>query len=703
MEAYFNMKHNKAERLKYTTKAIEIVNDLTLEQKVWLMSGNIDIEGKTEDDLRVFMAGIMTDGNHYNIEPYEAGGIIESGLPPIKFVDGPRGVVCGNDQSTCFPVSIARGATFDVELENKIGHCIAKETRAFGGNLFAGVCINLPYNPGWGRSQETYGEDSFHIGKMGAALVEGVQDEDVIACIKHYAFNQMENARFKVSITCDQRTEKEVFLPHFKDCIDAGAACVMSSYNRYNGVHCGHNRYLLTDVLKNEWNFDGFVMSDFCWGIRDTVESVNGGQDMEMMWTQWFGKRLVKAVQDNFVEESRIDDACVRIVRTILAFNQNYKACSRSVIGCKEHIDVAKKAAEESITLIKNDGVLPLDRSEVKKVAIIGELANKPVIGDHGSSQVRPAYVVTPIEGLKNANSEAEIIYLDGQDIDEVKKIVSNVDAAIYVVGYNYNDEGEYISEDKMTNYTGAIGGDRKKSLGLHEEDVKLIQETGKVNDKSVVVLIGGDMIMMTDWYKNVNSIIMAYYPGMEGGTALAEIIYGDVNPSGKTPFVIPYNEEDLPYVNWEANNQYYEYYHGYSRLDKSGIKPLVPYGFGLSYTTYKIDDPSVEIVDGVMLAKANITNTGLIAGDQVVQLYIGAKQTNIDRPLKQLRGFTRLSLNPGEKKAALIKVPLDKLQWYDPVYRIWKLEETTYQVYLGFSESEDDLVMTEIDISFIM
>lgn len=211
------MRATKEYRLAMTEEAQKIVDELTLEQKVWLMSGNIDITKMTQEQL-VEMMGDMTDEkNHYNVVPYAAGGIEEKNIPPMLFVDGPRGVVCGNDQTTCFPVSMARGATFDPALEEKVGHCIGQEVRAFGGNLFAGVCINMPYNPGWGRSQETYGEETYQIGQMGAALVRGVQDEDVMACVKHYAFNDMENARFKCSVTCDQRTEQEVYLPHFID------------------------------------------------------------------------------------------------------------------------------------------------------------------------------------------------------------------------------------------------------------------------------------------------------------------------------------------------------------------------------------------------------------------------------------------------------------------------------------------------------
>lgn len=693
------MRATKAYRLACTEEAKKIVDKLTLEQKVWLMSGNIDITKMTPEQLGEMMVAMADDKNHYNVTPYAAGGLDEYGVPPMLFVDGPRGVVCGNAQSTCFPVSMARGATFDPELEERVGHCIGREVRAFGGNLFAGVCINMPYNPGWGRSQETYGEETCQIGKMGAALVRGVQEEDVIACVKHYAFNDMENARFKCSVTCDQRTEQEMFLPHFKDCVDAGAASIMSSYNRYNGVQCGHHNYLLRQVLKKEWDFDGFVMSDFCWGVRDTVEAANGGQDMEMMWTQWFGDRLVKAVQDGFVPEEKINEAALRIVRTLIAFDKDHKEYDMSVVGCPEHIAVAKEVAEKAITLIKNNGVLPLKRSETRKLALIGKLANTAIIGDHGSSWVRPPYVVTPEEGLKKANQNCEVIFNDGSDLESAKALAREADAVVFVVGYNYDDEGEFISENESSNYIGSMGGDRKTSLGLHADEIRLLQEVGPLNKNSTAVLVGGNMIMMTEWYDAVNAVIMAYYPGMEGGTALAEILYGDVNPSGKLPYVVPFKESDLPYVDWEATDQYYEYYHGYTRLEKNGIKPLVPYGFGLSYTTFAITDPAVRKGEDSLFVSAKVRNTGAVDGDEVVQVYIGFENSAVDRPVKQLRGFQRVSLKAGEEKSVEIKIPLEKLKWYDPAHREWKLERMAYTVYVGSSADNKDLVTTTVTL----
>ena len=392
------MKCTKEKRLSYTEKAKAIVMQMSLEEKVGLMSGKVEF-GRDQ------IAEMSKDPTkHYNHVPYPNAENKRLGIQAMRFCDGPRGVVCGTGKSTCFPVSMLRGATFDTALEEEIGRAIGREVRAYGGNLFAGVCINLPQNPGWGRSQESYGEESFAIGQMGAALVRGVQEENVMACVKHYAFNSMEISRFKVSVDCDRRTEREVFLPHFKECVDSGAASIMSAYNLYKGIHCGHHDYLLRKVLKEEWDFDGFVMSDFIWGVKDTVAGSNNGEDMEMCSTIVYGDKLIQAVKDGLVPEARIDDSALRIVRTVLAFEEAYTAnYGEEVIGCDKHIALALRAAQEGITLLKNDRVLPFSRDAIKTIAVIGKLAEKPNIGDYGSSRVYPKYVVTPMEGITKA------------------------------------------------------------------------------------------------------------------------------------------------------------------------------------------------------------------------------------------------------------------------------------------------------------
>lgn len=680
-----NMKEN---RLKFSDQAKELVSQMSLEEKVHFMSGNLTLEEMRAD---------MAKGHHYNEWPYEAGGNERLGAPSMRFVDGPRGAVTGVGKTTCFPVSMARGAAFDIDLEERIGKAIGKEIRATGGNYFGGVCINLPRNPGWGRSQEVYGEDSFHLGAMGSALSKGVQSEKVIACVKHYAFNSMENARFKVNVKADKRTEREVYLAHFKDVLDSGAASVMSAYNKYQGPYCGHNHYLLTEVLKEEWDFDGFVVSDFVFGIRDTVDAANAGLDIEMNDTKYYGEKLVQAVKDGNVSEEKIDESVFRIIRTLLAFEDAYEETyGEEVLASEDHVALALEAAEKSLTLMKNDKqTLPLDKQAVKSVVVIGKLADVENTGDHGSSRVYPPYVTTPLEGIKNALPNTEVIHNDGSDIELAKKEAMDADAVIFVVGYSHDDEGEYIGEfdDGPGAEFDSVGGDRKESLGLHEDEIELINEVGPINQNSIAVLIGGNMIMIEEWKKSVSSIIMSYYSGMEGGTALANVLFGEVNPSGKLPFVLPFKEEHLPQVDWEAEEIEYEYYHGYTRLDKKGIEPSLPYGYGLSYTTFDISNESFETNDERLLGKVTVKNTGDRSGDEIIQLYIGFKNSSVDRPVKVLRGFSRVSLAAGEEKVVTISTPIEKLKWYNPDTSSWELEHMDYEVYIGTSSSEKDLL----------
>lgn len=687
------MKYNTDERLVFTDQAKRILDTLSLAEKVSLMSGTMNFE-------EVRGAIKKQTKEHYNQFPYPAGGIPEKGIPSMLFCDGPRGVVCGSGKSTCFPVSMLRGATFDTELEEEIGEAIAKEVLAYDGNLFAGVCINLPYNPGWGRSQETYGEDSFQLGEMGAAMVRGVQKHGVMACIKHFAFNQMENARFKVDIDCSKRTEREVFLPHFKKCIDAGAASVMSAYNLYKGTMCGHNGYLLNQVLKEEWKFDGFIMSDFVWGVKDTVEAINGGQNMEMCVTKFFGENLVNAVKEGLVEESKINDAVLRIIRTLLAFSEDKEKVKMDKVGCKDHIQLALQCAREGITLIKNqDYVLPLDKKAINRIVIFGKLAQSEATGDKGSSQVFPPYVVTPLQGIVNASSDTEVIYYDGDDLNHCRRLAESASAVVFVVGYDFNDEGEFVAPNKEDVYTGAIGGDRRTGLELHKEDVELLKTIGPINNNSIAVLIGGSTIMINEWKDSVNAIIMAFYPGMEGGTALGEIIFGDVNPSGKLPFVIPQKESDLPKVDWDTEYQYYDYFHGYRKLEKEGIDPDVPFGFGLSYTYFTTNNIKAWVRDHVLYACCELKNIGDREGDEVLQLYVGFKQSKVERAVKTLKGFKRVHLQQSEKRQVVISCPITELGWFNEEKNTFEVEHMEYEVYLGTSSMSKDLLKTTITI----
>ncbi|MBU9726203.1 glycoside hydrolase family 3 C-terminal domain-containing protein [Lachnospiraceae bacterium ASD4241] len=680
------MEMTREERLKYTEKAENLVSRMTLEEKVFLMSGGQSLQKITE---------AKRAGFHFNYTPFSAGGNKRLQVPDLRYCDGPRGVVCGEGKATCFPVPMLRGATFDVELEEEIGRAIGREARAFGANLFGGVCINLPYHPGWGRSQEVYGEDSFAMGAMGSALVRGVQSQHVIACLKHYAFNSMENSRFEVDINCDKRTEREVYLSHFKDCIDAGAAAVMTAYNKYKGEICGHSGYLLRRVLKEEWSFDGFVISDFFWGITDTAEAANAGMDVEMCHTRYYGKQLIRAVNAGQVKQEVIDEAAVRIVRTLLATDQSGKesgsACAEEVVGCEEHAKLALRAAQEGITLIKNErNILPLSR-KAKRIAVIGKLASKANTGDTGSSEVYPAYVVTILEGIVEAAVDSEVYFYDGDDMEHMKRLAEKTDVVIFTVGLDYRDEGEFDPIKESNTKRVTRGGDRK-NLGLHAQDVEMLKTVGAVNQNSVAVLMGGSTITVSEWEPYIPAILYAYYPGQEGGTAVAQILFGDVNPSGKLPFVLPKEEADLPEINWDAKSQRYHYYHGYRLLEKNNKIPYRPYGFGMSYTTFELSGEQFRRSGEQIEASVMIKNTGEMAGSEVLQLYAVFQNSCIDRPVKTLCGFKRVMLQPGEARRVEISCPIERLKYYNEEQERFELEHMDYEIYIGTSSAAEDL-----------
>lgn len=374
----------------------EVIPQLTLQEKIGIMSGQVT-EKKLLDDLFLI--------EHYNVKPYPTLAVDRLGMPNVRFVDGPRGVVAGS--ATCFPVSMARGATFDRELEEEIGKAIGAEVRAQGGNYFGGVCINLPRNPRWGRAQECYGEDQYHLGEMGAALTRGVQSQNVMACIKHFALNSIENARFKADVDIDKRTLHEVYLPHFKKCIEAGAASVMGAYNKVLGEQASESAYLLRDILRDKWNFEGFTLSDFLWAVKDAVKAVKSGMNIEMPCFCHYDSELPEAVENGKIEMSDLDEAVGYILRTVLYYETRKDPCAYTpdVLACPEHIAVARRAAEESMVLLKNEGnILPLSK-KIEKIVVLGVLGDTENIGDHGSSKVHPYYTITPLRGIMKKNA----------------------------------------------------------------------------------------------------------------------------------------------------------------------------------------------------------------------------------------------------------------------------------------------------------
>jgi beta-glucosidase len=662
--------------------ADDVLSEMSLEQKVYQMSCDNDARYAPLNPPR------------YNFIPYYAGEDLELEIPGVKFTDGPTGVVMSY-HSTAFPVSIARGSTWDTELEERVGDVIGIEGRSGGANFFAGVCINLLRHPAWGRAQETYGEDTCLLGKMGAALTKGVQ-KHMMACVKHYAANSMENARFKVDVQMDERTLREIYLPHFKACVDAGAAAIMSSYNRVRGQWCGHHDYLLNHILNGEWGFKGLVMSDFIWGVRDTADAANGGQCIEMYATQFFGKRLVEAVRNGDVDESRIDAAVKRILRQKIRFSfvGDRKLYSEDKMGCSEHAMLAREVSEKSTVLLKNEGILPLQKEKIKKITVVGKLATEPNIGDlKGSSAVFPPYVVTALKGITDAaGSGIGVRYVDGRTPHQAQELSKDADAVIVVAGLTSLDEGEFITNG------GDVGGDRR-NLGLHPEDADLIEYVSKVNKNVIVVLQGGSTMLVEPWKDLVKAVLIQWYPGMEGGNALAAILFGEVNPSAKLPVTIPATPQQLPYYDMDATSIVYDYYHGYFLADKEEYQVSYPFGYGLSYTTYSYSNPGVTKSGDTITISVDVINTGKMAGDEVVQLYIGYKNSIVERHVKDLKGFTKVHLEPGQKKTAKIQIRKEDLAYYCKESRKWVVEDIGYVALIGASSACKDLLKVDFDI----
>ncbi len=717
-ESTCSMTHEEIEQT-----ASHLLKRMTLKEKVWMLNGNWDM-----------IRNQVKYKNGYNPVPIATNGVKRLGVPPIKFSDGPRGAVVG--KSTCFPVSMARGASFDRDLERSIGEVIAREIRAQGGNFFGGVCVNLLRHPAWGRAQETYGEDPYHVGELGASLTKGIQAHNVIACVKHYAFNNIENSRFFVNVQADDRSMHEVYLAHFKRIIQAGAAAVMGAYNLFRGDQACESRLLLTDILREEWGFEGFTISDFIFGVRDGKKAIEAGLDIEMPLPVHYNQKLLDQVQAGEVAESTIDQAVLRVLRTQLVFENtpDPMAYSKELVTHPDHIALAQAAAEKSMVLIKNaDQVLPF-RRDFKRVLVLGKLADQENTGDHGSSRVYPPYVITPLQGLKNyLGDQVEVLHRDETQVDEARQLAGEVDCVIVIAGNDYNDEGEYTSPSNMDEmFTPIIagyqqmgkpikaalvklikklgistfqiqegmapGGDRQ-DLSLKADQIRMIEAVAGVNANTVVCLVTGSMIMMGKWSEQIPAIVYSWYAGMEGGTALARILFGDVNPSGKLPFSIPTSVEELPYFSSTDKEITYDLYHGYTLLDKNGYQPAYPFGFGLSYTSFEYSDLSVTRNEDHLAVNVSVSNTGQRDGQEVVQVYVGKPDSKVERQKKLLKGFQKVFLPAGQHVEVTIPVLLEDLRYYAVKEQAWVLEEGKYLVLVGSSSEESGLLKDKISI----
>ncbi|MSO60091.1 MAG: hypothetical protein EXQ63_07170 [Ilumatobacteraceae bacterium] len=689
-----------------------------------------------------FWEGIkdMSKGG-YHQRTFPACRIPRLGIPGFNFSDGPRGVVIG--PATAFPVSMARGASFDTDLEERIGDVIGHELRAVGATLYGGVCVNLLRHPAWGRAQETYGEDPHHVGEMGAALTRGAQ-RHVMATVKHFALNSMENARFRVDVTIDERTLHEVYLPHFKRIIDEGVACVMSAYNSVNGDFCGDNEALLTGILRDEWNFDGFVISDWIFGLRDGVKSVRAGLDVEMPYRMMRHAPIVEAVASGELSMDIVDRAVEHTLATMLRFGVgDLPVQPAHVLAQPEHRALAREAAQKSMVLLRNElienvAVLPLQIATLSRVAVIGELARKRNLGDGGSSDVMAPEVVSALTGIQNAFDGVDVSYDDATDLHQAVAHAAANEIAIVVVGYTKADEGEFIgkSSDKthlashipaiddpalVEEFTAfkaaqewalpvvmkdikrdvnfAVGGDRP-SLRLAPKDVELIRAIAKVQPRTIVVIVCGSAVLIDEWHQDVPVVLLSWYCGMQGGEALADILTGAVNPSACLPFVIPQQEDDLVFFDREATEITYEYFHGQWLLDKNNRQATYPFGFGLSYSTFRYSNADLKIDGDAIAVTVDVSNTGAVSGATVLQVYAALPESSIERPRRRLVGFRRVELVAGQTLCVGLQIPLRSLAARDVETHDWWLEDGLWSIEIAQYAGDAEALKRSISIA---
>jgi beta-glucosidase len=692
--------------------ARELVASLTPEERLWCLDGDLPA-----------LAGVVFQlhegGYHRMISP--AARLDRVGIPGIGFSDGPRGAVVGN--ATAFPVSMARGATWDPDLEERVGDAIGRELRAVGANFTGAVCINLLRHPAWGRAQETYGEDPHHVGEMGAAFTRGLQ-RHVLACVKHFACNSMENARFTVDIEIDDVALHEVFLPHFRRVVDEGVASIMSAYNSVNGAWCGQNRILLTEVLRDEWGFEGFVISDFIFGLRDAGASLRAGLDIEMPFRMLRMQQLPDALRAGDVTWDEVAAAATRVIATLLRFDDVLSAPSpgTQVLGSEEHRVLAREVAARSVVLLRNElvdeaAVLPLDPGQ--SLAVIGGLAATVNLGDGGSSDVWDLDCQTVLDGIRAA--AVKVTYDDGTDVARAAAVAADVDAALIVVGYTHLDEGEFIGaldpaltalfppEDepevvarlradidalpetvlpprlKERPRGFSSGGDRQ-SLRLKSADVELIRAVAATNLRTIVALQAGSAVVMTEWIDAVPAVVQSWYAGSRAGDGLADVLFGAVNPSARLPFSVPVDEADLPAFERDATRFRYDRWHGWWHLSRSGAAPAFPFGFGLSYTTFQITDVSVEQSGDSFTIHGSVANTGDRDGADVVQVY--AELPDPDAP-PRLVGLQRVEVAAGASTEFTIVVAVGKLATRDSAAGAWRPPTGRHRIRVAHSATD--------------
>ena len=624
----------------------------------------------------------IQDTNDYRTVP----GIPRLGIPSLNITNGPAGATNGGPghqgSATALPAPIALAATWDTSLANLYGTVIGTEAKALANGFLEGPDINICRVPQNGRTFEAYGEDPYLVGQMAANTIAGIQSQGIIAEAKHYAGNNQETNRATINDIIDERTLHEIYLPAFETSVQQGnAGAVMCAYNQVNGAYSCENDLLMNQILKGSWLFNGFTTSDFG-AVHSTGPSALAGLDLEMPTGIYFSDPLSAAVQSGQVPMSMIDNKLIRRLATMIRFGIFDNPPVNTPVPTQADGLIARRIAEAGMVLLKNDGgVLPLNAIQLHSIAVIGPYASSAMTGGGGSSMVVPAYTVDPVPGIQaRVGSSVKVTLSTGSNISQAIAMAQSADVAIVMVG---DSEAE--------------GVDHAISLSGNQD--QLVAAVAAANPHTVVVVKSGSAVLMP-WVSSVPAILEAWYPGEEDGNAVAAVLFGDVNPSGKLPVTFPVNVGDLPantpaqYPGVNGNANYSEgVFVGYRYFDANKITPLFPFGHGLSYTTFSYTNLQVYSFTCFVFACAqvqfDVTNTGRVAGSEVAQVYVGLPNNPVAEPPLQLGAFQKVTLQPGQ--TAHIQVPLNQnaFSYWDIVSHAWQPSPGPFTIFVGSSSRD--------------
>ncbi|MEW5869928.1 MAG: glycoside hydrolase family 3 C-terminal domain-containing protein [Chloroflexota bacterium] len=637
-------------------------------------------------------AALCTGASHWTTTPVE-----RLDVPEMTVSDGPHGVrrtpdvhalVTESLPATCFPTASCLASTWDVDLLQKMGEALAEECIALNVDVLLGPGVNMKRSPLGGRNFEYFSEDPYLAGELAASLINGIQGKGVGTSLKHYAANNQEYQRFSISAEVDERTLREIYLPAFEKAVkQAKPWTVMCSYNKLNGAFASEHHYLLTEILKDEWGFEGLVVSD--WGaVRDRVAALKAGLDWEMPGPQDRRvKAVVDAVRSGELDEAILDEAVRRILRIVFMARQTPKGGTFDVDA---HHELARQIASEGMVLLKNNGLLPL--KDPQHIALIGQAAKTAHFQGGGSSHINPTQVAVPFKELQARAENAELTYAEGypndnsfrQDlIDQAVSLAQPADAAILYIALPTFKESE--------------GYDRA-DIDLTEQQVALIQAVAKAQPNTVVVLNNGAPVAMSAWIDDVAAVLESWMMGQAGGAAIADVLFGRVNPCGKLAETFPLKLADTPaHINWPGGAGQVHYgeglFIGYRYYDARQTPVLFPFGYGLSYTTFEYSNPKVSArsfkdVEGLTVS-VEVTNTGKVAGKEIVQVYVHDRKSGLVRPEKELKGFAKVELQPGETRSVSIPLDFRAFAYYHPEYRQWITEDGEFDILIAASAAD--------------